>query len=271
MNYSALLETAVVASIEAGKEILDVYSQPIAVETKDDKSPLTMADKRAHLKIMEYLSATSLPVLSEEGKHMAYEERSSWTMFWLVDPLDGTKEFIKRNGEFTVNIALIENQKPVAGVIYVPVTGELYFASISDGAFKCENVVATNVVKGNQGFLEMLKTHSTKLKNTTKPDKYTVVASRSHMSPETEELIAKLRTQYGELDMVSKGSSLKLCLVAEGKANIYPRLAPTMEWDTAAGQAVCEIAGCSVINHHTQTPVLYNKENLLNPWFVVSQ
>lgn len=269
MELKNLLQTAITASIAAGKEILDVYAQPIAVEVKDDKSPLTLADKRSHLKIMEYLNDTGIQVLSEEGKHMDYNERAGWAQYWLVDPLDGTKEFIKRNGEFTVNIALIQNQVAILGVIYVPVLNQLYFAAQGIGSFKCEDEKAINTITGNH-FLEALQSASRKLSTETKPAIFTAVASRSHNTPETDALIDTLRAQHGSVDLISKGSSLKLCLVAEGAANIYPRLAPTMEWDTAAGQAIAEIAGCTVIDYHTKTRMVYNKENLLNPWFVVS-
>ncbi|MEO8147931.1 MAG: 3'(2'),5'-bisphosphate nucleotidase CysQ [Bacteroidia bacterium] len=270
MESEQLLTIAIRASIDAGKEILDVYSQPIAVELKDDKSPLTMADKRAHLKIVHHLNDTGLNILSEEGRLTDYEVRSKWEYFWLVDPLDGTKEFIKRNGEFTVNIALINKGKPVMGVIYVPVLKQLYFAAQGIGSYKCENMEGLDGLFGKENFLTELISKSRKLSNTTQPEKFTAVASRSHNTPETDALIDGLRKQHGEVQLISKGSSLKLCLVAEGSANIYPRLAPTMEWDTAAGQAIAEIAGCTVIDYHQKTPVVYNKKDLLNPWFVVS-
>lgn len=270
MELEKLLTTAIRASVEAGKEILDVYSQPIAVEIKDDKSPLTLADKRGHLKIVEHLNRTGLNILSEEGKHTEYAVRSAWEYFWLVDPLDGTKEFIKRNGEFTVNIALINNGAAIMGVIYVPVLNQLYFAAQGIGSYKCENTTGLDDLFAKEDFLATLITKSRKLSNQNKPATFTAVASRSHNTPETDALIDDLRKQHGDVEIISKGSSLKLCLVAEGSANIYPRLAPTMEWDTAAGQAIAEIAGCTVINYHSKSPVVYNKENLLNPWFVVS-
>ncbi|MBL7925390.1 MAG: 3'(2'),5'-bisphosphate nucleotidase CysQ [Bacteroidia bacterium] len=270
MELKSLLQTAITASIAAGKEILDVYAQPITVEVKDDKSPLTLADKRSHLKIMEYLKNTGVQVLSEEGKHMDYSERAAWKQYWLVDPLDGTKEFIKRNGEFTVNIALIKDQVAILGVIYVPVLNQLYFAAQGIGSYKCEDVNLMDNLNAGSDFLESLQAASRMLSAANKPTTFTAVASRSHNTPETDELIDALRKQHGTVDLISKGSSLKLCLVAEGAANIYPRLAPTMEWDTAAGQAIAEVAGCTVIDYHTKKPMVYNKENLLNPWFVVS-
>lgn len=269
-NLELLIETAISASLAAGSEIIDVYQQPIAVEIKDDKSPLTLADKKSHAQIAAALQKTGLPVLSEEGKQMEYSQRSGWEIFWLVDPLDGTKEFIKRNGEFTVNIALIKNNYPIAGVIYVPVLNELYFAAEGLGSYKCENTKQHEGLFSKDSFLEELKNVSVRLNDVIRPQQYTVVASRSHMTPATEELISGLKQQHGDINLVSKGSSLKLCLVAEGKAHIYPRLAPTMEWDTAAGQAIAEFAGCTVINWNDKSRMRYNKENLLNPWFVVA-
>lgn len=270
MELKNLLITAIRASVKAGQEILDVYAQTITVEMKDDKSPLTMADKRAHLKIVEHLNPTDLNILSEEGKLTEYDVRSAWDYYWLVDPLDGTKEFIKRNGEFTVNIALINKGKSILGVIFVPVLNQLYFAAQGIGSYKCENTEGLDELLATSDFLETLIYKSRKLNAANKPSVYTVVASRSHNTPETEALIETLRSEHGQVELISKGSSLKLCLVAEGAANIYPRLAPTMEWDTAAGQAIAEIAGYTVIDYHTKAPMQYNKQNLLNPWFVVS-
>ncbi|MCL4165013.1 UNVERIFIED_CONTAM: hypothetical protein GTU68_039901 [Idotea baltica] len=218
---------------------------------KEDQSPLTMADKRAHLAIMAHLEATGLPVLSEEGRDISYEERSAWKRFWMVDPLDGTKEFIKRNGEFTVNVALIEDGIPIAGVIYVPVREELY-------------VGAQDKVSLNELIDQGLKLP---VINTERP--YMVVGSRSHMSAKTEDFIARLKSEHGEVDIVSMGSSLKICLVAEGAADVYPRFAPTMEWDTAAGHGIALGAGCQVMDVHTEAPMRYNKEDLLNHFFVV--
>jgi 3'(2'), 5'-bisphosphate nucleotidase len=260
-NY---LELALEASIEAGKKILEVYDTSFSVELKDDRSPLTQADRESHRIISDYLSATGLPVLSEEGKSIPYDERRNWSRFWLVDPLDGTKEFVKRNGEFTVNIALIENQQPVMGIIYSPVLRLLYFASRELGSFKKEGVSPT--YPGH----EALISGSRKLSADTRPETFTVVASRSHFSPETETFVNALKEDHPDLAFVSSGSSLKLCLVAEGRANVYPRLAPTMEWDTGAGQAIVECAGGKVVEFDTREPLKYNKQDLLNPWFIVT-
>jgi len=263
MNRKDLLLNAINAALAGGKEILDVYNSNFAIEHKDDKSPLTEADKRAHLKIVELLECTSIPVLSEEGKNIPYEDRKNWNQFWMVDPLDGTKEFIKRNGEFTVNIALIENQESTMGVIYVPVTGELYFSD--EKAYKADNmelkVESLEELIQNAGILPLPQTR----KN------YIVVGSRSHMSEETETYINEQKELHNEVDILSKGSSLKLCMIAEGAADSYPRFAPTMEWDTAAGQAIVRGSGANVINWETQETMLYNKENLLNSWFLVKR
>ncbi len=255
---------AIEAAVAAGKEIMQVYnSDDFQVEQKGDNSPLTLADRKAHIKIMAFLEDSGIPVLSEEGKALSYAERKDWNQLWIVDPLDGTKEFIKRNGEFTVNIALAEEGILQFGVIYVPVTGELYFGIKEEGAFKL--AVPDSV---EQADLAALKAAATVLP--IKEERvFTVVASRSHLSPETEDYINELRKEHSDLEFISKGSSLKLCAVAEGKADVYPRFAPTMEWDTAAGQAIIEAMGGSVCRTDG-TPLLYNREDLLNPWFIAS-
>ncbi len=264
-KMESLLFSAIQASLKAGEEILKVYESDFAVEKKEDKSPLTHADKNAHNVICEILKSTNFPVLSEEGKSIDYSERSKWEYFWMVDPLDGTKEFVKRNGEFTVNIALIHNQKSILGVIYVPVTKILYFAAKGIGCYKSET---WNLKSGMDNLEDLIKSCN-KLPLQTANTKFTVVASRSHLSEETEMFIDGLKTAHKEVDFLSSGSSIKLCLVAEGSANVYPRFAPTMEWDTAAGQAICEIAGKTVIDYTTNQNLLYNKPNLLNNWFIV--
>ena len=260
------LGSAIHAAIEAGKQILDVYNQDFLVDTKEDNSPLTEADRRAHKIIKQILEPTNLPLLSEEGKMIQYAERRYWSNFWLVDPLDGTKEFIKKNGEFTVNIALIQNGAPVLGVVYVPVTARLYWGCEGNGSYVVD-IKNDNTV--NEADSLYKKAHQLPLQTSEKG--YTIVASRSHNTPETEAFIEEKRKQHGEVNLISAGSSLKLCLVAEGKAQVYPRLAPTMEWDTAAGHAVAKFAGCAVYNFTTRTELEYNKENLLNPWFVVER
>jgi 3'(2'), 5'-bisphosphate nucleotidase len=259
-----LLEQICKISLQAGEAILSIYDSEFAIEHKDDKSPLTEADKQSHLEIVKGLDKMEYPVLSEEGRDIPYEERKEWEHFWMVDPLDGTKEFIKRNGEFTVNIALIHEQKAVMGVIYVPVKDELYFGAEGVGAYKVEEYS-----KKNKGDFSLLIMESNQIPQKT-DRKYTIVGSRSHMSDETLEFMDEKKKEVGEIEVISVGSSLKLCMVAEGKADAYPRFAPTMEWDTAAGQAIVEAMGGTVIDWKTKNPMLYNRENLLNNWFLVT-
>lgn len=262
-NELNLLAAALDASLAGGREILEVYAQSdLGVEHKEDNSPLTQADLRANKAIMQVLGGTGIPVLSEEGKQMDYAERSGWDLLWIVDPLDGTKEFIKRNGEFTVNIALVERGKPVLGVVHVPVKGQTYFG-FSQGAYRFTGTEPPISAEGWSGSAEKLPI--------TVQRPFTVVGSRSHNSPETEAYIATLRDKHGQVELVSMGSSLKLCLVAEGTADEYPRFAPTMEWDTAAGHAVCLAAGAEVFRYPEMEPLRYNRMDLLNPWFLVKK
>jgi 3'(2'), 5'-bisphosphate nucleotidase len=210
----SLLHTAIISALQAGKAILEIYhSGSFDVEFKGDSSPLTRADKASHNVIMTYLASTDIPVLSEEGRDISYLERKSWKQLWIVDPIDGTKEFIKRNGEFTVNIALIENQKTRIGVIFVPVTGVLYFSSKEIGTFK----ISLNLDDYN---VEALLTKADKLPLQREDKTFTIVASRSHMSPETESYVQEMRDKHGAVNLISKGSSLKLCMVAEGTAKL---------------------------------------------------
>jgi 3'(2'), 5'-bisphosphate nucleotidase len=251
MKTTDLLRSIMDVSREAGRAVLEVYNSDFTVERKEDKSPLTIADTRSHGIISAFLKKYfSFPVLSEEGRDIPYEERRKWGYYWLVDPLDGTKEFVKRQGDFTVNIALIHEGRPVAGVIYVPVTDVLYYAQKGGGSFKVENG------------------KTTKLPVRREKDLLTIVGSRSHATPELEQYIQEMKKKYGELEVISCGSSLKFCMIAEGQADVYPRLGLTMEWDTAAGQILVEEAGGQVIEFETRTPMLYNKENLLNPFFL---
>ena len=260
------LQIAVQASLEAGKVIMEVYDTAFDVEIKDDKSPLTEADKRANDVINSFLINTEFPIISEENKQTDYHVRRNWETCWVVDPVDGTKEFIKRNGEFTVNIALVTNGKPELGVIYVPATKTLYVGNvITKQAFKAElNSHETSL----EEIVKLAKNLEPKSPNA---NPVQVVGSRSHMSQETLDFVETLKLSGKEVEVVSKGSSLKFCLVAEGNADVYPRFAPTMEWDTAAGQAICNAVGINVISKETNKSLLYNKENLLNPWFLVSK
>ena len=257
-----LLKEAIIACINGGLEILEVYAKDFTIALKADESPLTQADKNAHLAIEKVLLGTKLPILSEEGRDIPFEERKNWERFWMVDPLDGTKEFVKRNGEFTVNVALIENGVSILGVIYVPVSKELYFAAKGIGSFKVNEVVEFTS-------LDELISDANSLPIKNDSDEVLIVASRSHLSKETEDFINEQKLVYDKVNTLSKGSSLKLCMVAEGRAKFYPRYAPTMEWDTAAGQAICELAGFDVLQYGTENSVVYNKEDLLNPWFLV--
>lgn len=260
------IETAIQASIAAGKVIMEVYDSPFNVEIKDDKSPLTEADKRANEIINSFLKPTEIPIISEENKQVDFEVRKNWNTCWIVDPVDGTKEFIKRNGEFTVNIALVEEGKPKFGVIYVPATKELYVGDvIKKYAYKVQLKSHDETI---DELLDKKQSLTPKLNNS---NLVQVVGSRSHMNQETLDYVESVKEQGKDVEIVSKGSSLKFCLVAEGKADVYPRFAPTMEWDTAAGQAICNAVGINVISKETNAPLLYNKENLLNPWFLVSK
>ena len=260
---SELTQLAIKAAIEASKDILTIYkSDDFEIESKEDNSPLTKADKAAHKIISSILQESKIPILSEEGKSIPYETRKYWNKLWIVDPIDGTKEFIKRNGEFTVNISLIENNKPVIGVVLAPDSGALYFSENNIGAFK--STISIDFFNP-KNLLEEALPLPLKHKN----QAYTVVASRSHLSKETEAYVEDLRTKYGEVKFISIGSSLKLCMVAEGKANCYPRFAPTMEWDTAAGSAICKYAGKTVLDWETKEEMRYNREQLLNNWFLV--
>ena len=286
MNDKIYLLTSIQAAVNAGAAILDVYRSPdFEVEEKADKSPLTLADRRSHEVIVSYLANFDIPILSEEGRDIPYQDRNKWDTYWLIDPLDGTKEFIKKNGEFTVNIAMIRQNRPVAGVIYVPDRDTLYFASTAIGAYKVDAHQITGLLaeqnkmpdqsaglsdNGPDRRLTEIIGRSTILpigQSTNRP--YTIAGSRSHATPELEAVVEKKRQEHGEVEFISAGSSLKLCLVAEGRADIYPRTGPTMEWDTAAGQAVVECSGGKVYKYDTEEPLSYNKEDLLNPWFVV--
>ena len=259
MKFERLL---IEASLKAGDEILRVYAKDFQVETKSDESPLTEADKNAHLAIMSFLEQTGLPILSEEGKHMDYSERKDWNQFWLVDPLDGTKEFVKKNGEFTVNIALIENGLPVYGIIYAPVLKKLFVGNVGNEAWIAENIETSSTV-------DFVLEQKISIPKSKCAEPYIVVASRSHFSPETQEFVDEMKKEKGDIDFASMGSSLKICLVAEGVADIYPRFGPTMEWDTGAGHAIAKAAGKMVTDHSTGKEMRDNKENLLNNWFIV--
>ncbi|MGA1863045.1 3'(2'),5'-bisphosphate nucleotidase CysQ [Deferribacter thermophilus] len=314
-DYSFNINDILKIALEAGKEVMKIYEKDFSINYKDDKSPLTEADKVSHEIICDGLEKVSslavesyshetlqfnnsttpqlhysatIPILSEEGKDIPFEVRKDWEYFWMVDPLDGTKEFIKKNGEFTINIALIHNNEPIFGVVYAPAIDTMYFTD-DQNAYKLEKD-------------KIYKLPTLHLKPKTQHPIFTIVASKSHLNDETKDFIDKLsstiQNPQSKINFISKGSSLKLCMVAEGKADIYPRLAPTMEWDTAAADAVVRKSGrmtyeynnskfndlCSIIvnnpksntqhptpntQHLVLTPLKYNKKDLLNPWFVV--
>ena len=261
---NAHLKLAIQAAIEAGEAIMEIYQQDFEVEYKSDDSPLTIADQKSNEVIMKHLQTQRIPIISEENKQLEYSERKEWSRCWIVDPLDGTKEFIKKNGEFTVNIALIENQKVQLGVIYVPATKHLYFADVE------ANLAEEIVLKTTEVSIDYIIKNSSPLK-VEEAKSLRVVASRSHLNEATKNFMNRVKKNTDkEVEIVSKGSSLKFCLVASGQADIYPRFAPTMEWDTAAGQAICKAVGLQVIDQNTGQEMLYNRENLLNNYFMVS-
>ena len=272
-----LLFISIKAALAAGEAIREVYSRDFAVTTKADQSPLTEADQRAHEIIVRCLAPTAIPILSEEGRDIPYDRRSGWQQLWIVDPLDGTKEFIKRNGEFTVNIALVEGGRPVLGVVLAPERDIVYFGGIELGAFKAPVAAVAGLLaeKGSAGAPaersgERLMALGDRLPlASSAPECYTIMGSRSHATAELKAFVNAKKRENDCVDFISAGSSLKICLVAEGAAHIYPRLGPTMEWDTAAGQAIVEAAGGQLVRHQGLQPMDYNRKDLLNPWFYV--
>lgn len=259
-----LQDIAIEAVLVAGSVIIEIYNKDFKIAFKEDESPLTMADQEANVKIEQILKKTLIPIISEESRQLPYEMRKDWQYCWIVDPLDGTKEFIKKNDEFTVNIALVENGKPLMGVIFAPALNELYFGNI----FESKSYKA----KVNPGdSLEMVHNKSTAIAPGKNQEVYRVVGSRSHMNDETLLFLDQLKEKTNQkIDIISKGSSLKLCLVAEGAADAYARFAPTMEWDIAAGHAICNAVGLKVRQQNSDEELQYNKENLLNPYFSVT-
>lgn len=282
-DINFLLQEAVIAAFKASEEILNIYNRNFKIEYKSDESPLTEADKASHQIISQLLKNTGFPIISEESRTVDYQDRKQWSKYWLIDPIDGTKEFIRKNGEFTVNIAFIENGVPIIGVVLIPVTGTFYLAS-NNGSYKAQKdyhyksidqlvaLIAKDISK-----LQKLKV-SGKIENS-----LSVVMSKSHCNQETLSFAQSLENKYGGIDTISKGSSIKLCLVAEGTADIYIRIGLTSEWDTAAAHAVVKYAGGKVfiydadisavdyyIENFSLKEVVYNKKDLLNPYFVVS-
>ncbi|WP_421918758.1 3'(2'),5'-bisphosphate nucleotidase CysQ [Marinifilum sp.] len=261
-----LLAKAISASLLAGKEILKVYqSENFEVQLKSDDTPLTIADQKAHDAIVSVLCKLEIPILSEEGEHQTFEERQKWKQCWIVDPLDGTKEFIKRNDEFTINIALVDDGIPLSGLIYVPVYQQLYFADNELGAYRMDQITSWN------NDLDWLIRNAVKLPEEKSGNETIVVSSRSHMNKETKQFIENLKQEKKEFKLVSRGSSLKLCMVAEGKADIYPRFGPIMEWDVAAGHAIVSASGGKILEFNTNQELRYNKRNLMCPEFICSR
>lgn len=269
MERTDILLLAVNAALAAGKRILEIYNQPQEswqVEQKADHSPLTLADRQANDIIVKALSPVGIPILSEETRLTDYQERSRWQQLWIVDPLDGTKEFIKRNGEFTVNIALVDQGSPVFGVVYAPAQGKLYVGRCGQGAWRLEAAAdavfpdwSAIVDNGRSLPLETTGPAASSIR---------IVVSRSHLDEHTLRFIARLEAEGKQVETVASGSSLKICLLAEGSADLYPRFAPTSEWDTAAGDGVLRAVGGVLHEVETGAPLRYNKENILNPFFM---
>ena len=261
MKLSRNLKIAINAALTAGEEILKIYiSADFKVEYKSDKSPLTIADKNAHTIIERALLKTKIPILSEEGDDFDYNQRENLRKLWIVDPLDGTKEFIKKNDEFTVNIALIENKRPTLGVIYAPALKLLYFSEEKLGSYK---LVLKNPLLSTLDYSLALKLPISINKN-----RYAVVTSRSHLNKDTLGYIENLKKIKSNIESIPIGSSLKFCLLAEGTADCYPRFSPCMEWDTAAGQIICKEAGFDTIDLETNLPIQYNRKKLTNNSFI---
>ena len=267
-----LLSIGIKASLLAGNGVMQVYDSDFEVNLKGDRSPITDADRRSHQILVDRLGK-EIPLLSEEGSKIAYEDRKGWHLYWLIDPLDGTKEFIKRNGEFTVNVALMKRHQPIAGIVYLPAKKVLFFGGLGFGAYRITGGVLDRIGKFEPGrALESALSAATPL-----PDPASlqalkgikVIQSISHVTEQEADFTGRLKAHFGRIEKTSAGSSLKFCLVAEGSADVYPRFGPTMEWDTAAGQCVAESSGCEVLNIETLTPLGYNKQVLRNGAFLV--
>ena len=266
-SHNAMLPLVIRAAREAGQAIMNIYNSDFHVSFKSDESPITEADKQAHEIIMGLLNETDIPILSEEGNEIPFDERKEWKHYWLIDPLDGTKEFVTGNGEFTVNIALIKKDTPVLGVVYAPVPDVLYFATEETGALKLNSF---SEFDANVAFHEILN-QSTRLPLTRDTDKFIIVASRSHLNTETSDYIKEIEKKHSNTELLSAGSSLKLCMIAENKADVYPRFGPTMEWDIAAGHAIVKYSGGKVLQAGKNEELRYNKPDLHNPFFVASR
>jgi 3'(2'), 5'-bisphosphate nucleotidase len=263
-----LVPKAYNAALRAGAVILDVYRRKgdYDVDLKRDHTPITEADRRAHATIKEYLGPTHIPMLSEEGREMRFDERRDWDMFWLVDPLDGTKEFIKGNNEFTVNIALVVNNRPVVGVIYVPYFNKIYFCEKGHGSFMKRDVAPDPAAEFSyeEVFAGAVELPLRRERN----NPLRIGVSRSHRNDDTERYIADMRERFPDAVVVEQGSSYKFCMLAEGEIDFYPRTSDTYEWDTAAGEIILSDTGGTTKSLPDLGKFAYNKESLLNPWFV---
>jgi 3'(2'), 5'-bisphosphate nucleotidase len=267
-----LLGSALRASLLAGDAVMKVYDTDFEVFLKIDRTPLTEADRQSHKMLADQLGK-DIPLLSEEGSQTAFEDRKNWNLFWLVDPLDGTKEFVKRTGEFTVNVALMENGGPIAGVVYLPAKGDLYFGGRGIGACRLQSIAIEKIKASKpEDALESAMEFAVRLPHlysTRAPDKIKVVQSASHSTDAEVEFISRLKRKIDGIETTPAGSSLKFCRVAEGSADLYVRFGPTMEWDTAAGHCVAESAGCEILDLAADAPLLYNKHVLRNSAFMV--
>lgn len=266
-----LLEHQLNAAVRAGAAIMKIYksADDYDISLKSDHTPITIADRMAHDTIKEALGVTRIPILSEEGREMLYEERCNWELFWLVDPLDGTVEFIKGNNEFTVNIALMQNNICISAIVYVPYHHKMYIAERGFGAWVMHNVEPDN---NAQYTYEQIHANIEQLPLTeTAHDNYRVAVSRSHQTPETHEHIESLRITHPNLEIIEQGSSYKFCLLAEGSVDYYIRTTSTSEWDTAAGELILAESGGTTTSYPTGEPLLYNKESLDNPWFIAKR
>lgn len=265
VQIPSLFETAVAAILEASTEILKIYNENhFDIDYKADESPVTLADLRSSNIICNYLNRTKIPVICEELALVDYQVRKNWEYFWLVDPLDGTKEFISHNGEFTVNIALIRGGTPILGLITIPAQGLLYWGVVGQGAYK----IKLSAIEDTRysGLMEK----ATRVSVRENGEEIRVAVSRSHLDNETKDFIERLKKEHLQTSSVQVGSSIKFCYIAEGKADLYLRYSPTMEWDTAAGQAIAESAGAKMVVLPSHASFHYNKEKLENPDFMVS-
>jgi 3'(2'), 5'-bisphosphate nucleotidase len=265
-TFNELFQAAFKASIIAGKRILEIFNnEDFQVSMKSDNSPLSSADKEAHEIIKRSLINSRIPILSEEGRDMQFEERKSWDILWIVDPLDGTRQFIQKRNEFTVNIALVVDRSPLFGIVYAPAIGDVYFGIKDSGAFKMADTDPDILSYPFQKIMTESKRLDPSKKTT---DRYTILVSYHHVNKETLEYVETMRKQYPDIEVRRVGSSLKMCMLADGIGDVYVRFTNTYEWDTAAAQAVLEGVGWTIKAIDSRESLSYNKESLLNPYFI---